>query len=71
MIATYASSSYVNDSNGVPQDGYLITVTLTETEAADLLSRYDPSSGTSPGVADARPLARVILNAVLGVQAAP
>jgi hypothetical protein len=67
MIATYAGSSYVNDANGVAQDGYLVTVTLTKSEADDLLSRYDPSSGTSPSVGDARHLARVILNAIIGI----
>jgi len=52
-------------------DGYLITVSMTEAEANDLLSRYEPGVGTSPGVADARPVARVILNEVIEVQAGP
>jgi hypothetical protein len=55
--------------NAVEDDGsevivYFVPLILTKAEADDLVSRYDPNSGTSPSVADARPLARVILNAV-------
>ena len=71
MIATFGQRSYVETSTGEYTDGYMITVTLTEAEADDLLSRYDPASGTSPGVADARPIARVILNEIIEIKSEP
>jgi hypothetical protein len=55
--------------NSIEDDGteiisYFVPLTLSKAEADDLISRYDPNSGTSPSVSDSRPLARVILNAV-------
>jgi len=71
MRADFGQRAMVQDASGNFVDGYLITVSMTEAEANDLLSRYEPGVGTSPGVADARPVARVILNEVIEVQAGP
>jgi hypothetical protein len=71
MKAEFGQRAAVQDASGNFVDGYLITVVMTEVEANDLLSRYDPASGTSPGVADARPVARVILNEIIEIQAGP
>jgi len=54
----------VFDADGVYHEGWEQVITLTGDEANDLLSRYDPASGTSPGVTDARTVARPILNAI-------
>jgi hypothetical protein len=71
MKAEFGQKAVVQDSSGNFVDGYLVTVVMTEVEANDLLSRYDPSSGTSPGVADARPVARVILNEIIVINSEP
>lgn len=71
MKAQFGQRVAVQDDAGNFVNGYMITVTLTEAEADDLLSRYDPASGTSPGVADARPVARVILNEIIEIKSEP
>ncbi len=57
------------DTNGENQStlegAYIIPVIVTSAEAESLLAQYDPNSGTSPLVAVARPLARLILDALL------
>lgn len=65
MIVISTRRAGVFDENGVYHEGWEQVVTMTDGEAADLLSRYDPASGTSPGVTDARTMARPILNAIL------
>lgn len=52
-------------------DGVDITsvcVRVDQAELDRLLAAYDPGSGTSPSVADARPVLRAILDAVLAAQ---
>ena len=46
------------------EDVIVVPLIITRTEAAELLAEYDSDSGTSPKVADARPIARVILDAL-------
>lgn len=65
MIVISTRRAGVFDENGVYHEGWEQVVTMTGEEAYDLLSRYDPASGTSPGVTDARTMARPILNAIL------
>lgn len=43
-------------------------VRFEKVELERLLAAYDPNSGTSPGVADARPVLRAILNASPALQ---
>lgn len=43
----------------------VIPLVITGEAIPELLAQYDPASGTSPLVATARPLARVILDALL------
>jgi hypothetical protein len=45
--------------------GWSFEVTLTALELADLLERFDPKSSLSPGISDARPVLRAILNAAI------
>lgn len=71
MKAEFGQKAVVQDGSGNFVDGYLITVAVSEVEANDLLSRYDPGVGTSPGVADARPVARVIFNEIIEIQSGP
>ena len=47
------------------KDCYIIPVVIDAEEVPELLAQYDPESGTSPFVSVARPLARVILDALL------
>ena len=47
------------------RDCYMIPVLIPAEDVPDLLAQYDPDSGTSPLVAVARPLARLILDALL------
>ena len=59
---------YCEATDGGEYDGdecWVIPVLIPVEDVADLLAAYDPSSGTSPLVAVARPLARVILDALL------
>lgn len=52
------------DGTQIDDEFYLIPVLIPVSEVTELLAQYDPSSGTSPLVAVARPLARVILDAI-------
>lgn len=45
-----------------------IVIRVDEVELNRLLAAYDPNSGTSPGVADARPVLRAILDAVIAAE---
>jgi hypothetical protein len=65
MIVISTRRAGVFDEDGVYHEGWEQVVTMTDEEANDLLSRYDPASGTSPGVTDARTMARPVLNAIL------
>jgi hypothetical protein len=65
MIVISTRRAGVFDADGVYHEGWEQVVTMTDGEANDLLSRYDPASGTSPGVTDARTMARPVLNAIL------
>lgn len=49
---------------GEPVEGVFVEGWIPLTEAADLLTRYDSSSGTSPAVTDARTIARPFLDAL-------
>ena len=58
------------DHNSVPGSegpvyGWIITVTFTDAEMADILAQYDPASPTSPAVTVCRPIVRPMLDAVL------
>lgn len=53
---------------GVSSEGTPLSLWIDRTELDRLLAAYDPSSGTSPSVSDARPVLRAILDAVLAAQ---
>ena len=59
---------YVNctgtDGSTFDGEAYMVPVLIPVEEVPELLAQYDPNSGTSPLVAVARPLARVILDAL-------
>ncbi len=62
------AAPYCEATDGGDYDGdecWVIPVLIPVEDVPDLLAAYDPSSGTSPLVATARPLARVILDALL------
>lgn len=63
MDATEARQGDVWGPNGI-EPGWTVTVQFTDAEMNDLLANYDPNSGTSPGVAAARPVLRAILDRV-------
>jgi len=46
------------------EDVIVVPLIINRTEAAELLAEYDSDSGTSPKVSEARPLARVVLDAL-------
>ena len=52
-------------NEGDTRPGTLFTLWIEEVELQRLPAAYDPSSRTSPGVADARPVLRVILNSAI------
>lgn len=68
MIVVSTRRAGVFDENGVYHEGWEQVVTMTDGEATDLLSRYTPGVGTSPGVTDARVIARPVLDGILGAQ---
>ena len=68
MLALNASQAEVPLPDGSYESGWIVSIAYTDAEMADLLSRYDPTSGTSPSVGDARPTTRTVLNAVLATQ---
>lgn len=45
-----------------------VVVRIDQTELDRLLAAYDPGSGTSPSVADARPVLRAILDAIIAAE---
>ena len=65
MLAVQASEAEGPQPDGSYTAGWLVGIFFTKEEMADLLSRYTPDLGTSPGVGDARPTTRCALNAVL------
>jgi hypothetical protein len=68
MIVISTRRAGVFDADGVYHEGWEQVVTCTDGEANDLLSRYTPGVGTSPGVTDARAIARPVLDAILAAQ---
>jgi hypothetical protein len=68
MLALNASRAEVPLPDGSYGSGWVVAVAYTDEEMADLLSRYTPGVGTSPGVTDARPVARCTFDAVLATQ---
>jgi len=65
MLAIQVSEAEGPQPDGSYTAGFLVGIFYTKEEMADLLSRYTPDLGTSPGVGDARPIARCTFNAVL------
>jgi hypothetical protein len=53
---------------GTPAEGTPLSLWIEGSELDRLLAAYDPSSGTSPSVSDARPVLRAILDAVLAAR---
>jgi hypothetical protein len=45
-----------------------VCVRIEKAELDRLLAAYDPNSGTSPSVSDARPVLRAILDAVIAAE---
>ena len=45
-----------------------VTLRIDAAELDRLLAAYDPNSGTSPGVADCRPIVRAILDKIKEVR---
>ena len=45
-------------------DAISVKVIVSREDAQYFLDNYDPNSGTSPLVAEARPIARAVLNAI-------
>ncbi len=61
-------SPYCEATDGGDYDGdecWVIPVLIPVEDVPELLAQYNPGSGTSPSVATARPLARIILDALL------
>lgn len=54
-----------NIGENQPAMGMLFSVWIEDEELQRQLAAYDPAVGTSPGVADARLMARPILNAAI------
>jgi hypothetical protein len=69
MLALNASQAEIPLSDGSYSAGWVVSIAYTDAEMADLLSRYTPGVSTSPGVTDARPIARCTFDAVLATQA--
>ena len=53
---------------GIPAEGLSMALWIEKAELDRLLAAYDPNSGTSPGVADARPVLRALLAAVIAAE---
>ena len=60
----FISGEDINDESIENLECVAITINIPEDEIADLLAEYDPQSGVSPKVAEARPIARTILDAL-------
>jgi hypothetical protein len=65
MLAIQVSEAEGPQPDGSYTAGWLVGTFYTKEEMEDLLSRYTPGVGTSPGVTDARPIARCNFDAVL------
>lgn len=65
MLVVQVSEGDVPQPDGSYSDGFLVGIAYTRQEMDDLLSRYTPRVGTSPGVTDARPIARCTFDAVI------
>lgn len=53
------------EPGAIPSEGKTFAIWFSDEELTELLSRYEPSSGTSPSVSDARPVLRALLDALL------
>lgn len=71
MLALNATQAEIPLPDGSYSAGWIVSIAYPDAEMTDLLSRYDPPSGTSPFVGDARPIARCVLNAALAAAAVP
>lgn len=61
IMIEYRASS--DEAGALPEEGKTFAVWFSSAELADLQSRYDAASGTSPSVSDARPILRALLDA--------
>jgi len=65
MLTLNASQAEIPLPDGSYGSGWVVANAYTDEEVADWLSRYTPGVSTSPGVTDARPIARCTFDAVL------
>jgi len=65
MLAIQVSEVEGPQPDGSYTAGFLVGIFYPKEEMDDQLSRYTADLGTSPGVGDARPIARCTFNAVL------
>lgn len=65
MAATTATYEWTTPDSETGAPIVSFNVRFEQAELDRLLAAYDPNSGTSPGVSDARPVVRAILNAAL------
>lgn len=63
--SNFVGIEYRDIAPGLTKEGALFIVWIESVELQDQLNAYDPSSGTSPSVSNARTIARPILNAAL------
>ena len=64
MIVEVSRATVIVDSDG-PEPGVRFILEMDDAELAGLLAAYDPTSGTSPSTATARPVLRALLDAAL------
>ena len=64
MIVEVNRATVIVDSDG-PEPGVRFILEMDDAELAGLLAAYDPTSGTSPSTATARPVLRALLDAAL------
>ena len=56
---------------GESVDTLVFQLVIDKVTLADILTRFDPTSGTSPSVGDCRPTMRTVLNAAAAVLTPP
>ena len=64
MIVEVNRATVIVDEDG-PEPGVRFIIEMDDAEMATLLAAYDPTSGTSPSTATARPVLRALLDAAL------
>jgi hypothetical protein len=62
-----AQRAEIADSDGNTVECYIIPVAIPVSEVAAELAEYDASSGTHPLAAQAKPIARAVLDALIEV----